>query len=598
MIAMHKSGDEAAQRYCGRHCVPRRAAALWLRTDACEIGPSEPRNLVVARPVSLPHAPMRGRHPVRSDPHMRLDLPVLLLLGALVITLVVVVALLIKARGTATVAGVDADALRARLVDAIGERDRAVARAEADQQRFAVVLNEARQEGQIARATAMAEVEAERARVRGELAKAVQDADTSRAGADADATRLRQESVALDAQIATLRAELSHLDEEASIQSFGFYKARYDFVTSAAYQARLNEVQVAQGEMLRLKTAALGAVEWTVNGSKVEGRKQINQTLKLMLRAFNGECDAAVVRVRFNNVAVMEARIRKGWETVNTLAAVQQCHIVPEYLDLRLQELFLAHEYQEKVQAEREKQRSIREQMRDDEIAQREMERAREDAEREEQRYAVALDKARTEIQQAVGANHERLEQQILELERRLTDAHARKERAIARAQLTRSGHVYVISNVGSFGDEVYKIGMTRRLDPNDRIRELGDASVPFTFDVHAVIYADDAPALENKLHRLFHWRRVNGINERKEFFRVSIDEIAAAIRAENAEIEIIKDAAAQDFRKTLALRAEEASRGAQATDGRISGPSALPQLNGALSSGAPPSSPRPAGDD
>jgi Meiotically up-regulated gene 113 len=119
---------------------------------------------------------------------------------------------------------------------------------------------------------------------------------------------------------------------------------------------------------------------------------------------------------------------------------------------------------------------------------------------------------------------------------------------------LTRSGHVYIISNIGSFGDQVFKIGMTRRLDPMDRVRELGDASVPFHFDVHAIIYSTDAPRLEATLHRMFNNRRVNRVNERKEFFRVSIDEIAQAVRQHHGEIEIVRECEAADYRKTLAI--------------------------------------------
>jgi hypothetical protein len=205
--------------------------------------------------------------------------------------------------------------------------------------------------------------------------------------------------------------------------------------------------------------------------------------------------------------------------------------------------------------------------MREEEQAQRELERARLDAEKEEKRYQDALAKARLEAEKAVGAKQEKLLGQVAELERKLAEAEARKARAIAQAQLTRSGHVYVISNVGAFGEEVFKIGMTRRLDPFERVKELGDASVPFEFDVHAVIYSDDAPGLENKLHRQFHWRRVNRVNERKEFFRVGIDEIAAAVRAERAEIEIVRAPEAAEYRKTLALLTDEAARGGPPPD-------------------------------
>lgn len=142
------------------------------------------------------------------------------------------------------------------------------------------------------------------------------------------------------------------------------------------------------------------------------------------------------------------------------------------------------------------------------------------------------------------------------------------QERAISRAQMTRSGHVYVISNVGSFGEDVYKIGMTRRLDPMDRVRELGDASVPFRFDVHAIIYSEDAPTLENKLHKKFHHRRVNYINHRREFFRVSLDEITKAVHEYHGEIEFTLLAEADEYRKTVAFFKENDTVSEQSVNG------------------------------
>jgi hypothetical protein len=250
----------------------------------------------------------------------------------------------------------------------------------------------------------------------------------------------------------------------------------------------------------------------------------------------------------------MESRIRKAWEAINGLVGVQQCEIVPAYLDFKLKELYLVHEYQEKLQEEKEEQRRIREEMREEEIARRELERAQIEAEREETRYAEALCKARVEAERAISEKQQKMLEKVGELQRKLEEAHTNKERAIARAQMTCSGYVYIISNIGSFGEHVYKIGMTRRLDPMDRVRELGDASVPFQFDVHAIIYSEDAPGLENALHRKFHHRRVNRVNERKEFFNVTIEEIAEVVRQHDGEIAITLAAEAADYRKTLAL--------------------------------------------
>jgi hypothetical protein len=363
---------------------------------------------------------------------------------------------------------------------------------------------------------------------------------------------------AFQLSIDRLRAEFNALDEEANLQSFGFYKPRYAFADSVSYQRKLDEIRERQKRMIKDKTAAICLTQWMVNGSATEGRKQINQTLKLMLRAFNGECDAAVAKVKYNNVQVMETRIRKAYEAINATVEIQQCQIAWDFLSLKLEELYLSHEYQERLQEEKEEQRRIREQIREEEVALRELEKARLDAEKEEKRYAEALRKATEEAERAVGEKQQKLMWQVEELKRRLDEAKTNKERAIAQAQMTRSGHVYIISNVGSFGDDIYKIGMTRRLDPMDRVRELGGASVPFSFDVHAIIYSEDAPALENKLHHLFSRQRVNRINERKEFFRVSIDEIAQAVRENHGEINLTLAAEAKEYRKTLALLREE----------------------------------------
>lgn len=406
----------------------------------------------------------------------------------------------------------------------------------------------------------LSELETTRARIQADIARVRLDEEQNLRNFQEQQKRGEVELESLRSNIARLHTDLKALEEVAEMQSFGFYKPRYNFESSARYQTKLERIREQQKQMIKDKTAAVGLIEWTVNGSRTEGRKQINQTLKLILRAFNGECDAAIAKVKYNNITVMETRINKAWEAITNLAAVQQCQITPQYVNLKLQELYLVHEYQEKVQEEKEEQRRIREQMREEEIAQRELEKAKQDAEREERRYEESLRKAREEVEVAVGAKQQKLLGQIETLQRMLEEAHANKERAIARAQMTRSGHVYIISNIGSFGEQVFKIGMTRRLDPMDRVRELGDASVPFQFDVHAIIYCDDAPLLENMLHRAFHHKRINRVNARKEFFNVSIEEIADAVHNHHGEIEMILTPEAMEYRKTLAILQENPS--------------------------------------
>lgn len=361
-------------------------------------------------------------------------------------------------------------------------------------------------------------------------------------------------------KISTLAEKLSGLEEKDFVEEFGFYESKYDFQEATEYKERLSEIRSEQRQSIKDKTAAVCNTEWTVGGSKREGQKMVNSFLKLVLRAFNDECDSAVSKVKYNNVHTMKSRTQKAYDALNKLSETTHCEITPEYLDLKLDELHLTHEYQEKKQDEQEEQRRIREQMREEERAAKELEKARKQAEKEEQQYQEALKKARKEAESATGEFQSKLQTQIEELQRRLVEAGSNKERAISQAQLTKYGHVYIISNIGSFGENVYKIGVTRRLVPEERVKELGDASVPFPFDIHAMLSCENAPELESRLHKMFNDKRVNGVNVRKEFFRVSLEEIAEAVKRIDeklqtctSELKITKVAEAAEYRKSLA---------------------------------------------
>ena len=399
--------------------------------------------------------------------------------------------------------------------------------------------------------------------------ESIQALDTQIATLTAQLKRLNEQSKTEEYELFTkvtlLRTKLRELEEQDFVEAFGFYDSKYDFQEAEGYKQRLDIIRTQQKQMIKSKTAAVCKTEWLVGGSLKEGKKMTDNFLKLVLRAFNGECDAAVMKVKYNNVQTMEKRTRKACDELNKLSQTTNCEITPQYFDLKLQELWLTHEYQEKKYQEQEEQRAIREQMREEERALRELEKAKQEAEREEHRYQEALEKARRDVESATGKTQEKLFAQIEELQQRLTEAEAIKQRAVSQAQMTKFGHVYIISNIGSFGDEVYKIGMTRRLEPMDRVKELGDASVPFPFDVHAMIFCENAPELESRLHRLFDARRMNKANGRKEFFRASLEEIVKAVREIDeelktckSEIKFTKVAEAAEYRKTLAEEREQ----------------------------------------
>ena len=352
----------------------------------------------------------------------------------------------------------------------------------------------------------------------------------------------------LQQQIKLYETDLESID-------FGIHPVSFSYDTSEEYKEALKQVIEVQKDMVKSGRAAKCTVEWTVEGSRTKGEQSTRRYIKLMLKAFNGECDSLIAKVKWNNITKVEERIKRAFEALNKLGESQKTFIERKYLELKLKELNLAYEYEVKKYEEKEEQRRIQEEMREEERAARELKKAEDEARKEEERYQKALDKAKDELAQAGEAVSDKLKEQIAELERQLEEAHQASQRAISRAQETKSGHVYIISNIGSFGDEVLKIGMTRRLEPMDRVKELGDASVPFDFDVHAMIYSDNAPELENMLHRAFNDKRVNLVNTRKEYFKARLSDIAEEVKKHTpAEFKLTKIAEAKEYRETQAL--------------------------------------------
>jgi cell division septum initiation protein DivIVA len=253
--------------------------------------------------------------------------------------------------------------------------------------------------------------------------------------------------------------------------------------------------------------------------------------VRFVIDAFNGKVDSILSRVRHDNAGKLEQEIRDAFTLVNVNGkAFRDARITVEYLNVRLDELKWAATAQRLKLDEQEEQRRIKEQIREEAKAQKEIERAIKDAAKEEELIRRAMEKAQQQIAQANAEQKTQYEQQLQELTQKLKEAEERNQRALSMAQQTKRGHVYIISNIGSFGEHVYKIGLTRRLEPLDRVRELGDSSVPFEFDVHALIFSEDAPTLESKLHKHFVMMQVNKVNYRKEFFKVDLSHIREEI--------------------------------------------------------------------
>ncbi|GHB73184.1 chromosome segregation ATPase [Psychrosphaera saromensis] len=349
-----------------------------------------------------------------------------------------------------------------------------------------------------------------------------------------------------------LMAEAAIYDETIELADLGFYKPSFSFDHSEIYKEKINEIKAEQKIMVGDKAAITCTTEWSVEGSKVKGRTMTNRNIRMTARAFNNECDAAIGKVKWNNAQRMIERIHKAFDAINKLNESNMIFINDEYLDLKISELKLTHEYHEKRQQEKEEQAEIRQQMREESRLEKDME----EALKEEGKFQTLLDKATKQAQKSTGDKLSKLEEQIAKLHNELAEAHEKSERAKSMAEQTKAGHVYVISNVGSFGENVYKIGMTRRLEPLDRVKELGDASVPFLFDVHAMIYTENAPDLEKSLHNEFNDRRLNLVNSRKEFFDVELLEIEKVVKDKHGDAEFYITAEARQYNESRAIRA------------------------------------------
>jgi hypothetical protein len=277
--------------------------------------------------------------------------------------------------------------------------------------------------------------------------------------------------------------------------------------------------------------------------------------VRFVLDAFNGKVDSILSRARTENYGTLTQEIKDAAAIVNYNGwAFRNAQINPEYINSRIDELQWTVRANQLREQEKEEQRAIKEKMREEERARKEYERAMKEAEREEELVRKALDKAQAQLAKASEEQRQKYEDQIQQLNQKLTEAEEKNKRALSMAQQTKAGHVYVISNIGSFGENVYKIGMTRRLEPLDRVRELGDASVPFGFDVHAMIWSENAPELEKALHRKFVQTQINKVNPRKEFFRLTIAEIKSEVTSRGLDASWTLAAEAREFRETLAI--------------------------------------------
>ena len=358
--------------------------------------------------------------------------------------------------------------------------------------------------------------------------------------------RTGREIISLDAELTLKKEELAHLNEEIAVandnlnlQEFGFFERQYKFSDSTKYKDRLDTLRMEQKSMTKNGAAGRIISPMLLDNSKSKGRAMQNQLIKAALRGFNGESDALLVKVSVANVEKKIKALRKAFEQLNKMYSRNLVEITYQYLELKIEELRLAAEYELQKQEEKELLREQREKEREEKKLQDEIKARRKQ-----------LEKDRTHFKNMV--------QKVEELLKNARDEEIEEDIDYREGHAT-AGYVYVISNIGSFGENVYKIGVTRRLEPLERIRELSSASVPFQFDVHALIFSEEAFALETELHNQLSQYKVNKVNGRKEYFKVPFAIIKEILDThKELTVELIENAEAFEYRQTKAIEEQQ----------------------------------------
>ena len=367
----------------------------------------------------------------------------------------------------------------------------------------------------------------------------------------------REVAMAIDDRRRQLAQLDMHLSDAAVMVDSGLTNYKHPAESSLELGGLLSDVRSQVKEMIRGKSAIRTADNFTFNNSASKGRKFVADMSKMMLRAYNAEVENCVLTVKAGNGEAAHKRLERARDQVERLGALINLRIDGRYHTLRLEELDLSLRYQNAKKAEKEAEREERARLREERKAQQELAQRRSKLDKEREHYQHVLQSL---VEQGRVGEAEEIRSQLEGLDREI-------EKVDFRAANIRAGYVYVISNVGAFGDRMVKIGMTRRLEPMDRLRELGDASVPFGFDVHALFFSEDAVSVEADLHRRFSHRRVNRVNTRREFFYASPAEVRDVLSEVTGNLlEFTEEPEAEQYR--LSLQIAESENGGVATGG------------------------------
>ncbi|EPD85162.1 hypothetical protein HMPREF1529_01777 [Microbacterium sp. oral taxon 186 str. F0373] len=367
------------------------------------------------------------------------------------------------------------------------------------------------------------------------------------AAAEQELARVQAEARASEEERSQVRDDIVNLRDIANLQEYGLFDFENPAESSVALATELESVRSEIKRLVRAGDATVATSNFTFNNSAAKGRKFVNDMSKLLLRAYNAEAENCIKTVRAANLDAAQKRLTTVSTQVERLGTMIDLRITSGYHRLRLKELELASRHLQSLQVEKEMERARRDELREQKKAEQELAREKERLQKERTHYLNAL--------AALEANGDL--EGAERLRAKLGDVEHAVENVDYRAANIRAGYVYVISNIGAFGPDVVKIGLTRRLDPMDRVNELGDASVPFRFDVHALFFAYDAVAIEAMLHKEFADQRLNKVNLRREYFRATPEQVLSALREHNVEVlEFALEPAAAEYRSSMAPRA------------------------------------------
>ncbi len=391
-------------------------------------------------------------------------------------------------------------------------------------------------------------------------------ADTGKPQPADDAQRriamLEAENAALRSQFdSTSHPEAIVLDDEAVLQEVGIYRYHHPLENAVAYKQRLTELSRRIVDLVKSNHAIEMSNMFTFDNSLAKGRRMSSALGKLMLRAYNAEADNCIRSLRAGSVAIAKRRIEASRRTIKKLGQMMEMHISDAFHQLRLEEIELTADYLMKRQEEREAAKEERARLREQRKVEAELAAEREQLDKERAHLLNAL-----QALESAGGSDDELQRRLIELDEAIVQNDY-------RAANVRAGYVYVISNRGAFGANVMKIGLTRRLEPIERINELSSASVPFHYDIHAIYFSEDAVTLEAELHQHFSDQRVNCANRRKEFFFASPKEVQEVLASKTGNLlEFTEQADSADYLQSIRYWPEEHRAARRGITGAIEG--------------------------